>query len=120
VSDFLKYHFLSLAGGAELESRSTGSTALGIKASQLKSTRLAVPPVSEQLAIVDFLDREVVKIHALIAKVREAVERLQEYRTALISAAVTGKIDVREEGANPENRTLDVPFSGSCHGSKID
>jgi restriction endonuclease S subunit len=50
----------------------------------------------EQRAIAAFLDRETAKIDALIAKVREAIERLKEYRTALISAAVTGKIDVRE------------------------
>ncbi len=39
------------------------------------------------------------RIDALVAKVREAIERLKELRTALISAAVTGKIDVREEVA---------------------
>jgi type I restriction enzyme S subunit len=55
-----------------------------------------VPPLSEQSAIAAFLDRETAKIDALIAKVREVIERLKEYRTALISAAVTGKIDVRE------------------------
>jgi len=45
------------------------------------------------------LDRETSKIDALIAKVTEAIEKLKEYRTALISAAVTGKINVREEVA---------------------
>ena len=39
---------------------------------------------------------EATKIDALVAKVREAIDRLRELRTALISAAVTGKIDVRE------------------------
>jgi len=52
---------------------------------------------SEQQAIADHLDRETARIDALIAKVQEAIERLKEYRTALISAAVTGKIDVRNE-----------------------
>jgi restriction endonuclease S subunit len=60
---------------------------------------LAAPPKIEQHAIVTFLDRETAKIDALIAKIREAIERLKELRTALISAAVTGKIDVREEFA---------------------
>jgi pantothenate kinase len=41
--------------------------------------------------------RETAKIDALIAKVQEAIERLKEYCTALISVAATGKIDVREE-----------------------
>ena len=58
---------------------------------------IAIPPISEQQAITDFLDRETSKIDVLIAKVTEAIEKLKEYRTALISAAVTGKIDVRQE-----------------------
>ncbi len=60
---------------------------------------LALPPEPEQRAIAAFLDRETAKLDALVAKVREAIERLKEYRTALISAAVTGKIDVREAAA---------------------
>ncbi|MCB1034881.1 MAG: restriction endonuclease subunit S, partial [Acidobacteria bacterium] len=58
-----------------------------------------LPPKPEQETITAFLDRETARIDALIAKVREAIERLKELRTALISAAVTGKIDVREEVA---------------------
>ena len=58
-----------------------------------------VPPFSEQLAIAAFLDRETANIDALVGKIREAIDRLKELRTALISAAVTGKIDVREEAA---------------------
>ena len=54
------------------------------------------PPMSEQRAITAFLDHETAQIDALVAKVRQAIDRLQELRTALISAAVTGKIDVRE------------------------
>ena len=53
-------------------------------------------PLGEQQAIADFLDRETAKIDRMVAKVETAIERLQEYRTALITAAVTGKIDVRE------------------------
>jgi restriction endonuclease S subunit len=55
-----------------------------------------IPPREEQIAIADFLDEETAEIDALIAKVEEAIERLKEYRVALISAAVTGKIDVRD------------------------
>ncbi|MEP0773113.1 MAG: restriction endonuclease subunit S [Acidobacteriota bacterium] len=63
----------------------------------LAACPLIIPSPDEQRAIAAFLDRETAKIDALIAKIREAIERLQEYRTALISAAVTGKIDVREQ-----------------------
>jgi len=57
---------------------------------------LPLPPAHEQKTICAFVDCETEKIDALIAKVGEAIESLKEYRTALISAAVTGKIDVRE------------------------
>ena len=57
---------------------------------------VAIPGVAEQRDIASYLDRETAKIDALVAKVQEAIERLKELRTALISAAVTGKIDVRE------------------------
>jgi len=55
------------------------------------------PPKDEQYAISAYLNREAGRIDALVAKVREAIDRLKELRTALISAAVTGKIDVRDE-----------------------
>ena len=58
-----------------------------------------VPPMSEQYAVVALLDQQTTRIDALAAKVRAAIDRLKELRTALISAAVTGKIDVREEAA---------------------
>jgi type I restriction enzyme S subunit len=55
---------------------------------------LAMPPLQEQLAIVGFLDRELIKIDELIHAAKRAIDLLLERRTALIAAAVTGKIDV--------------------------
>ena len=63
----------------------------------LRSIRVPTPPLDEQAAIAAFLDRETEKIDALISKVHKAIELLKELRTGLVSAAVTGKIDVREE-----------------------
>jgi type I restriction enzyme S subunit len=54
-----------------------------------------LPPIAQQIQIVILLDREKARIDVLVAKIREAIERLWELRTALISAAVTGMIDVR-------------------------
>ena len=51
--------------------------------------------MSEQEAIVEFLDRETNQIDVLSAKAGEMIDVLKERRQALISAAVTGKIDVR-------------------------
>ena len=56
---------------------------------------MPVPPLPKQKAIAVFLDRETGRIDGLVDKVRKAIDKLREYRSALISAAVTGKIDVR-------------------------
>lgn len=58
------------------------------------------PPLPEQRAIAAFLDHETAKIDDMMSQVETAIERLQEYRTALITAAVTGKIDVRGQSAD--------------------
>lgn len=73
------------------------STVPGVDRNDLRVLLLVCPPPDEQHAIAAHLDHETAKLDALIAKVRALVERLQEYRTALISAAVTGKIDVRDQ-----------------------
>jgi type I restriction enzyme S subunit len=73
-----------------------GTTRDKLTQADMNSIPVQCPAVSEQRAIAAFLDRETAKLDALVAKVREAIERLREFRTALISAAVTGKIDVRE------------------------
>ena len=79
---------------------SSTTTGLGnLNASIMGAIRVAAAPLIEQRAIAAFLDREAAKIDMLIARVQGAVDLLKEFRTALISAAVTGKIDVREEAA---------------------
>lgn len=67
---------------------------------KLEACPLLLPTPSEQEAIEAFLDRETAMIDALVAKANDAIERIRELRVALISAAVTGKIDVRGEVAH--------------------
>ena len=62
-------------------------------------TPTVFPPLDEQRLIADFLDEKTRRIEALCSKTELAIERSHEYRTALITAAVTGKIDVREHDA---------------------
>lgn len=59
--------------------------------------QVPIPPEGEQQAVADFLDREDRHINDFVAKVQDSIEKLREYRTTLISAAVTGRIDVRRE-----------------------
>lgn len=72
-------------------------TQLNLNTDTIGDIYFPLPSTNEQDTIVQFLNRETGEIDALVGKVREAIDRLKEYRTALISAAVTGKIDVREE-----------------------
>ena len=61
----------------------------------LRKFDMLVPPKVEQKQIADYLDAQTAKIDTLVAKARQAIELMKERRIALISAAVTGKIDVR-------------------------
>lgn len=65
-----------------------------LQVGEYSSALLPLPPLSEQQAIVTFLNHETGKIDALIEAAQRAIELMKERRTALISAAVTGKIDV--------------------------
>lgn len=80
---------------AQWESSVGGATFRALNLGPLAETIVPEPPLAEQSAIAAFLDRETAKIDALIAEQQRAIELLHERRTALISAAVTGQIDVR-------------------------
>jgi type I restriction enzyme S subunit len=67
----------------------------GIYLDDVSQLPVVRPSCDEQTAIANYLDRETAKIAKMMEKVEAASEKLQEYRTALITAAVTGKIDVR-------------------------
>ena len=58
---------------------------------------LVFPPIDEQNKIVNFLDRKTGQIDDLISTEQQKIDLLKEYRQSLISEAVTGKIDVRNE-----------------------
>ena len=66
-----------------------------VSSSNVMSCTLPLPPVEEQRQILDFLGQEIARIANLVGESEKAISLLQERRSALISAAVTGKIDVR-------------------------
>ncbi len=57
---------------------------------------MALPPINEQIEISNFILEKAKLLDLSIQSILQQIEKLNEYRTALISAAVTGKIDVRE------------------------
>jgi len=66
----------------------------------VKNALFPLPALKEQMAISNYIDRKTETIKLLNIKLNEAIIKLQEYRTALISAAVTGKIRVGETGGD--------------------
>lgn len=103
-NQFLKYWLMGDAAQSTLRTLATGSTAEGIKASKLGQIPVAIPPMSEQLEVVRYLDSRRRAIDAAKAHVSEHLERLREYRSSLISAAVTGQIDLGGERSWSEQR----------------
>ena len=81
---------------------SVKSAVPGVDRNDLHPTMIALPPREEQRAIAAYLDGEISRLDQLAACVRKVMTRLTEYRQALITSAVTGKIDVRERSVEPE------------------
>ena len=84
----------------------SGAAREGLTLASIRHFPVPLPSLTEQQSIADHLDRETAKIDASVAKITDSIAHLNEYRTALIAAAVTGKIDVRralepKASANP-------------------
>jgi len=94
--EFLYYIF---ASGQPYQGLGKWGTQLNLNTDTVGGIHIGLPPRDEQDKIVAFLDFETQQVDVMIKKVNSSISLLQEYRTALISAAVTGKIDVRKEVA---------------------
>ena len=74
-----------------------GSTAVAqLSAEQIAPYPMMMPPLKERVQIVEFLDKVNSRIENLIKKIERSIELLKERRSALITAAATGQIDLRE------------------------
>lgn len=91
-----------------IKNNGTGSTFLGISQQAIGNHSLCLPPYNEQVEISNYLDDELSKIVRLETMQLEMKNLLTERRTALISAAVTGKIDVRDWVA-PDTQDVEEP-----------
>ncbi len=92
-----KFVAIQLSAGAAADAGllASGSTRSRIPLSTMSTRRLALPPISEQKEITSCLREQISAFHELIGEAEHAIVLLQERRTVLISAAVTGKVDVR-------------------------
>jgi len=98
----LNQHFLNFVLNSSICKEYTNMLLSGSALKRISITKIAnmtiiVPPMSEQLEIVDFLDRKILRIKKLRNIVQSEITFLKEYKTALISEVVTGKVDVRVE-----------------------
>jgi type I restriction enzyme S subunit len=95
------YHYLFRCGiyQPEFQRRSRGIMEMRWRLyfDQFGQIPLPYPPEKEQNDIVDFLENETVRINALIGMIEDSIKKIIEYRSTLISTAVTGKIDLRQE-----------------------
>lgn len=112
-NEFLCYWLLSNSGRTQIELDARGSSMTMAKVSQghIKAWKVVLPEMVEQIAIVEYLDKRLTEIDNLIDKANSAIQLMQERRTALISATVTGKIDVRYWQNPNKNNEKNMEFS---------
>jgi type I restriction enzyme S subunit len=96
-SDYFQHVIRSPIIVQQLANMMVGSTFKRINVEEIRSFWVPSPPAAEQTAIAQSLELETAKLDALTAEAQSAITLLQERRTALISAAVTGQIDVRQQ-----------------------
>lgn len=101
-SDYYCYWANSIASQQYFSLEGWGTAQVNISVPILKSLPVPIPSAKEQLAIVEFLDRETGEIDSLITTCESGIGLLRERRLALISAAVTGQIDVRSTAVELE------------------
>ena len=87
----------SLSIQEQLKGLTSQATVGGVYMGDIVELRLPIPPYKDQIEISNYLDIKSARFNTLTDKATQAITLLKERRTALISAAVTGKIDVREE-----------------------
>lgn len=97
VPEFLAYSIESRSLQDQIFNHENGISRDALNFEQIGDLAFAKPSRKEQHTIAVFLDQETAKLAGLVYRVREAIERLRELRIALLSAAVTGRIDVSED-----------------------
>jgi len=90
-------HRIFEAGGVrdQLHYHANGVTRYAINLHRLENALIPVPPINEQYEIAQYINDKLALIGSMNGEISKEIQRVKEYRTALISAAVTGKIDVR-------------------------
>lgn len=100
---WLAYFILSDSAKEQFIGSGYGGTKIQLSLEDIRELSIAYPPKKEQEDIALYVDKKLEKFETLMNQAEQAIQLIQERRTALISAAVTGKIDVRGwQGAEVE------------------
>ena len=83
----------------EIQQEQSGASREGLTLQSIRNFWIVAPPISEQAAIVEYLDIATTNIDTAMSRARRQIELLEEYRTLLIADVVTGKLDVRAAAA---------------------
>jgi type I restriction enzyme S subunit len=100
LPEWVGFVTLSVIGQTWFETQSYGGTKIQLSLDDVRNLPISTPPIQEQALIITYLDSELAKFDTLTAEAQRSIDLLQERRTALISAAVTGQIDVRQQPWN--------------------
>ena len=90
------FHYFRSTLRNEVFQGTAKSTVDSLRLPMLQNFPVALPPPSEQRAIVEYLDKTTADVDTAIARARRQIQLVQEYRTKLIADVVTGKLDVRQ------------------------
>ena len=103
----------------QFEVCSNGVTRVGLGVYDMKKAQIPIPPLPEQIAIVSYVEKETATINKTIAAIEKEIALVQEYRTALIAEAVTGKIDVRGYEIPIMEANVDVNDIETLHATSL-
>lgn len=111
IPRYLAYVLDSESGRNQTRAKVKGVKVFSITNNLLKSNSAWLPPLEEQKAIVEHIDKESAKIDTAIAVKNDQITALKDYKTTLINAAVTGKINVTSYANHPQNERSNTEFS---------
>ena len=93
---FIGWFMLTTTGQDQLNEGAVGGTKVQLALDDIRGLRVPTAPIDEQRRIAAHIDEQTAKIDALITETERFIELARERRAALVTAAVTGQIDVRE------------------------
>lgn len=117
TSEFLHLVFVAAYQTLRALSEDSGSTKGALTCEDLKRFKVALPPMSEQVALLEHIRKETRTLSTALARTEREIDLLREYRTRLIADVVTGKVDVREAASRlPAQTSLVVPENDDLKG----